>query len=195
MIRPFVQGDSTRLARSGLGFLAVLTTAHIAMAGFVTALLYQIGILFAGHIDDRSAVAVCVVAALVAAGFDVRALRIGSYAPGLRRQTSKELGQRDSLPRWVAPMIWGLDTGLMWSTFRVSSTTWVLLAAALLNVAPQWSGLVFGTAFAGPLTVAVVAGRSDLSTLSRPGPRRLAQSAAIATALLPAIITGAMIVV
>ncbi|GAB3938979.1 hypothetical protein GCM10027614_20180 [Micromonospora vulcania] len=85
-------------------------------------------------------------------------------------------------------MIWGLDTGLMWSTFRVSATTWVLLMAALLNVAPQWSGLVFGGAFTVPLVVAILAGHGSVSDLGRPGPRRLVQSAAVGTALLPTIV-------
>ncbi|MFF0316793.1 hypothetical protein ACFYPH_19465 [Micromonospora sp. NPDC005252] len=183
-----MQGDSSRLVRSGLRFVAVLSVAHIAMAGFVTASLYQVGTLFAGRLDAQLTVGLCLVAALVAAAFDVHAIRTDSYAPGLRRQTSKELGHRENIPWWVPPMIWGLDTGLMWSTFRVSATTWVLLVAALLNVAPQWSGLVFGGAFTGPLVVAILAGHGSVSDLGRPGPRRLVQSTAVATALLPAMV-------
>ncbi|GGQ60219.1 hypothetical protein [Couchioplanes azureus] len=194
MIRPFVQGDPSRPARRARGFLAVLAAAHIAMAGFVAALLHQVGTVPAAHIDDGVAVAACLVAAVAGAAFDVHALTSGAYAPGLRRQTSKELGQRAGLPWWVAPLIWGLDTGLMWSTFRVSSTTWVLLAAVALHVAPPWSGLVAGTAFAVPLAVAVLAGRGDLSELGRPGPRRLAQLAAVVTALSPtALITATIL--
>ncbi|MFI6238388.1 hypothetical protein ACIBEF_00755 [Micromonospora sp. NPDC050795] len=172
-------------------FIAILSIAHVVMAGFVTALVYQVGSLIAPHVADRVAVVLCLVAALVAAFLDANAIRTDSFAPGLQRQTSKELGHRENMPTWVAPMIWGLDTGLMWSTFRVSATTWVLLAAALLNVAPQWSGLVFGIAFVVPLSVAVLIGRGSLSQLSRSGPRRLAQLAAIGVAIVPAVAVAA----
>ncbi|WP_212993673.1 hypothetical protein [Actinoplanes auranticolor] len=158
------------------------------MAGFVIGLLYQVGTFFAPHTDDRIALAVVIAAALIAVVFDVRAIKTDSFAPGLHRQTSKELAHRANIPEWVAPMMWGLDTGLMWTTFRVSATTWVLMAAALLNVAPQWSGLIFGTAFAAPLAVAVLVGRGNVSELGRPGPRRAVQMATVAAALLPALL-------
>lgn len=36
----------------------VLSVSHVAMAGFVIGLLYQIGAVFAPHIDDRIALAI-----------------------------------------------------------------------------------------------------------------------------------------
>ncbi|GAB3938983.1 hypothetical protein GCM10027614_20190 [Micromonospora vulcania] len=90
-----MQGDSSRLVRSGLRFVAVLSVAHIAMAGFVTASLYQVGTLFAGRLDARVAVGLCLVAALVAASFDVHAIRTDSYAPGFgaRRPRNSVIGR------------------------------------------------------------------------------------------------------
>ncbi|MBO3741482.1 hypothetical protein [Actinoplanes flavus] len=173
--------------------MLTLSVAHVAMAGLVVGLLYQIGSVVSSYIDDRVAVAVCVGLAAVGAVFDIRAIRNDSYAPGLRRQTSKALAQRDDLPQWVAPMIWGLDTGTMWTTFRVSASTWVVMIAALLHVAPQWSGLVFGAAFTIPLSLAVIAGRGDVTELGGPGSRRVVQAMTVTVALLPAaVLAGSM---
>jgi hypothetical protein len=194
VIRPFVQGDSTRAARGWLQFLFILSIAHVAMAGFVIGLLHELGALLSPHIDHQVALAVGVTAALVAVVFDVRAIRTDSFAPGLQRQTSKELAHRANLPRWVAPLMWGLDTGTMWTTFRVSAATWVLMIAALLNLAPQWSGLVFGAAFVVPLSVAVLAVGGNVTELGKPGPRRLVQMATAATALLPAVVIAITLV-
>ncbi len=189
-----MQGESFRAGRDWLQFLLVLSVSHIAMAGFVIALLYQVGTLFGPYIDDQVAMAVLIIAAGASVVFDVRAIRTDSFAPGLHRQTSKRLAYRADLPRWIAPMIWGLDTGLMWTTFRVSATTWVVMVAALLNIAPQWSGLVFGAAFAAPLAVAVLVVRGNVTELGRPGPRRAVQTATAVTGLLPAALLAVTLV-
>jgi hypothetical protein len=67
----------------------------------------------------------------------------------------------------------------------VSTASWVFLLSALPNVAPQWSGLVYGAFFAIPL-LAVCRGEPD--TFRRPDgwPLRLAQATAAALlAVLP----------
>jgi hypothetical protein len=185
VIRPFVQGDlATRV--KALRFPAVLALARITAAGLVVALLYQIGSVTAAHLPRRAALVVCVVAALAALVADVRAIRHRSYSVGLSRQTAKALAHQPDRPWWITPLFWGLDTGLIWSTFRVSAASWVLLLSALLNVAPQRSGLVYGAFFAIPLLVAVCLDEPD--TFRRPDgwPLRLAQATAVALlAVLP----------
>lgn len=88
----------------------------------------------------------------------------------------------------MTPLFWGLDTGLIWSTFRVSCTSWVLLLAALLNVAPQWSGLVYGVSFGLPLLAAV--SRGDPDTFAAPGGRKLQLAQAAGVVLLAALPLG-----
>ncbi|HEX6686110.1 MAG TPA: hypothetical protein VF062_25275, partial [Candidatus Limnocylindrales bacterium] len=147
MIRPSVRGESDAGRRAGLRFAVMLAVANAAMAGLVVALLYQIGALTVGRIPATYAVAVCSVAAVAAVAVDLRAMRRRGYTVGLKRQTAKRLAHSGGRPWWVTPLFWGLDTGLVWSTFRVSATSWVMLLSALLTVAPQYSGLVYGAFF------------------------------------------------
>jgi hypothetical protein len=149
------------------------------MAGLVVALVYEIGTIVTGYLPRQAALAICVAATVVAIGLDVPAVRHNTYTVGLKRQTAKILAHDPDRPWWVTPLFWGLDTGLIWSTFRVSCTSWVLLLSAFLHVAPQWSGLAYGMLFGVPLLVAVSIGDPD--TFSRPGgrPLRLAQLAGL----------------
>jgi hypothetical protein len=190
VIRPFVKGDLATRGRA-LRFPVVLAAAHIAMAGVVVALVYQVGTVSAGYLPRRVALAICLAAAVVAVVVDMRAVRANTYTVGLRRQTAKVLAHDPDRQWWVTPLFWGLDTGLIWSTFRVSCASWVLLLAAFLNVAPQWSGLMYGAFFGVPLLVAVCVGDPD--RFARPGgwPLRLVQVAGMV--LLAALPLGVVL--
>jgi hypothetical protein len=78
----------------------------------------------------------------------------GSFSFGLSRQTPTELGHTSG-EWWVTPLLCGLDTGMIWTTCRVSSCSWVLLLLAVLGIAPAWARLVYGLAFSIPLLVMV----------------------------------------
>jgi len=71
----------------------------------------------------------------------------------MRRQTPKVLAN-GSTAAWVGATIWGIDTGLMWTTFRVSAATWVVLLSAVVGLAPLWLGVVYGSGFVASLAVA-----------------------------------------
>ncbi len=150
-----MQGDPVTHRRA-LAYPAVLASAHIAMAALVVAVVYQVGTVVSSYVARPLAVAICALAAVVAICVDVRAVVRNTYTVGLKRQTAKVLGHDPDRPWWVTPLLWGLDTGLIWSTFRVSCTSWVLLLSAFLNVAPQWSGFAYGAFFGVPLMVAVM---------------------------------------
>jgi hypothetical protein len=108
-----------------------------------------------------AAIALCV--ALCAA--DVAALRSrGLCKVTMRRQTPKNLVYRYG--DRVGPLIWGLDTGLAVTTFRVSAATWAILGLTLLNLAPWWLGVAYAAGFCGPLAIAVVVPRWRME---RPG--------------------------
>lgn len=185
-----MQGDLSTRARA-LRFPAVLTVAHTAMAGFIVALIYQIGTVSGGLLPRSTALAICLVAAAAAIAVDVRAVRHNTYSVGLKRQTAKVLAHDPERQWWVTPLFWGLDTGLIWSTFRVSCASWVVLLSAFLNVAPQWTGLVFGAAFCVPLLVAVCIGEPD--TFTKPGGWRLRAVQLMGMALLAALPVRVMV--
>jgi hypothetical protein len=179
VIRPFVQGDLAN-RRKHLRFPALLAAGHIAMAGLVVALVYQAGTPLAGYLPRQVALAICVAASVAAIAVDVRAVRRHTYSIGLHRQTAKALAHAPNRRWWVTALLWGLDTGLIWSTFRVSAASWVLLLAALLNVVPQWGGLVYGACFGVPLLVAVSIGDPDRFDRPDGWPLRLVQLTGVA---------------
>ena len=82
----------------------------------------------------------------------------------LRRQTPKEFVYAGRLDPRLGTLLWGLDTGTAVSTFRVSAATWVLLAAAIANVAPFWVGGAYAAGFLLPLAVALVVPLSESQT-------------------------------
>lgn len=91
---------------------------------------------------------------------DVLAIRKNRYCPlGLRRQTPKALMRRHS-PATVA-MIWGFDTGLAVTTFRVAAITWGALLMAALGLSPWWVGLGYGVGFVLPFVILLLTGTSN----------------------------------
>lgn len=84
---------------------------------------------------------------------------------GISRQTPKGYLYSERVPTHVGGFLWGLDTGTGFSTYRVSSSTWVLYLAALLGLAPWWTGLSYAAGFTVPL-VSVVAFYSRANDLT-----------------------------
>jgi hypothetical protein len=58
-------------------------------------------------------------AALAGVLLDLRAICAGSFSLGLSRQTPKAFAHTSG-EWWVTPLLWGLDTGMIWTTYRVS---------------------------------------------------------------------------
>jgi hypothetical protein len=91
---------------------------------------------------------------------DVLAIRKNRYCPlGLRRQTPKALMRQHS-PATVA-MIWGFDTGLAVTTFRVAAITWGALLMAALGLSPWWVGLGYGVGFVLPFVILLLTSTSN----------------------------------
>jgi len=149
-----VQGFSPSGRRNARHYVGILAVAHIASATVFVALLSRMGEMIQLRVPSSWVPFILLPAALLGAAIDVRAIRRGSFSVGLRRQTPKALAHLSRL-WWVTPLLWGLDTGLIWTTFRVSFCSWILLLLVLLGVAPAWSGLVYGLCFAIPLVVTV----------------------------------------
>lgn len=102
------------------------------------------------------------------AAADVIAIRGSRYCPiSVRRQTPRALLRRHPV-RTVAAL-WGLDTGLVVTTFRVTAATWGALLLAGLGLCPSWAGAAYAFGFVGPF--AVLLWRHPVGTAARaPGP-------------------------
>lgn len=95
--------------------------------------------------------------AVIAAGLDIYSARCKRtrFCPlSLSRQTPKSL-LYSSLNARFGVLLWGLDTGSVVSTFRVSAVTWIAVAAAALGIAPAWIGVLYAVGFLLPLTLVV----------------------------------------
>lgn len=95
---------------------------------------------------------------------DRYAISRGTYCPiTWRRQTPRALLRRFPVP--VAVAIWGFDTGLVVTTFRVAAATWASLILTLLGIAPPWIGLAYAIGFTLPFLILAL--RPELGRASR----------------------------
>lgn len=74
-----------------------------------------------------------------------------------RRQTPKMV--YDNYGSGPAALVWGLDTGLVVTTYRLSSISWALLLLSVLGIAPWWTGLGYALGFVTPLLIGCTLGR------------------------------------
>ena len=52
--------------------------------------------------------------------------------------------------------MWGLDAGLVVTTYRVTSLSWAALAVTFFGVVPWWSGLAYALGFSIPLLAVIL---------------------------------------
>lgn len=114
---------------------------------------------------------------------DLYAFRKRTYSPlSLRRQTPRVAARRYR-PEIVV-LIWGLDTGLAATTFRVAAATWGAFILVFLGFGPWWTGFFYGVAFVLPLMLVIWASRVGRAAYSPvpvdPGLDRLAAARPIA---------------
>lgn len=81
---------------------------------------------------------------------------------GWRRQTPKILIHRYKITTVAA--IWGFDTGLAITTFRVAAVTWGALIMAGLEFSSWWIGFGYGMGFTLPLLIQFLLLKSDSKT-------------------------------
>ncbi|MER3486689.1 MAG: hypothetical protein C4345_12690 [Chloroflexota bacterium] len=108
-----------------------------------------------------------------------------------KRQTPKRIAMDLGMHR--AALAWGLDAGLGFTTYRMSTIYWVVALSALLSLAPWWIGAVYALGFLVPLAVAWLAGFAISGSSS---PSRIAEicGARVRPArLLGAVVIGAII--
>jgi hypothetical protein len=85
----------------------------------------------------------------------------GLRVPTLRRQTPKRY--MDMYRPNTASLLWGLDTGLVLTTIRISGLSWAAILVTFVGGAPWWVGCGYAVGFTLPLLVltAVVPIRDD----------------------------------
>lgn len=97
------------------------------------------------------------------AAVDLRAIAKSTYCPiGWRRQTPRILMRRYRMI--VAATVWGFDTGLIVTTFRVAAVGWGALFLTALGLLPLWTGLGYGLAFALPFLILLMRPRLGRSS-------------------------------
>ena len=74
--------------------------------------------------------------------------------PMWRRQTPKQLFYLYGPNK--AALLWGLDVGLVFTTFRVTSLSWAALAVTAAGLVPWWSGLLYAFGYGMPTLVMVL---------------------------------------
>ncbi|WP_188195493.1 hypothetical protein [Nonomuraea sp. SYSU D8015] len=96
-----------------------------------------------GHTGAKSAAALVMLGCLV-----IDSGLFGLSTPMWRRQTPRQHFYRFGPVRGA--LLWGLDTGLVVTTFRVTSLTWAALGVTLFGLVPWWVGLAYALGFTVP---------------------------------------------
>lgn len=143
-------GSAVAWLSAGFLFSAVLTVAVVDLVGAA----FGIPLI---PLSVRAWAAVSLCAALIP--LDVASLRARTLCKiTARRQTPKNLIYHYGPRR--GPLMWGLDTGLLVTTLRVSAVTWAMVVLVFLNLAPWWLGLSYGVGFCIPLAAIILLPRA-----------------------------------
>lgn len=156
---PLVQGAAKVRRSRAARPLGALTGGFLTSSAVLFALLAFTGAAFGvGSIPVSGRVATALALTLGMLAVDVSGLRKGPYCRlTLQRQTPKVLDHKYGPV--VGSLLWGLDTGLAWTTIRVSTATWVVFGLTVLQLAPWWTGLAYGVGFGLPLAVSTLGPR------------------------------------
>lgn len=87
---------------------------------------------------------------------------MGLHTPMWHRQTPRHLFLRFGPAKGAA--LWGLDTGLGFTTYRVTSIVWAGMVLSVFGFLPAWAGIGYAAGFSFPLILMTsgVPRRSDL---------------------------------
>lgn len=127
--------------------------AFLAAAMSIFAMFNALGVVFGTpRMPVQWRLGLASTALLSLASVDLLAMGKSTYCPlGWRRQTPKILMRRHSMAFVAA--VWGFDTGLAVTTFRVAAVTWGALLLAGLGLSPWWAGLGYGLGFSLPFMI------------------------------------------
>jgi hypothetical protein len=118
-----------------------------------------------GARQGSTAVAIASLALFVLAVADLSLL--GLHTPMWHRQTPRHFFYAHGAPKGA--LLWGLDTGLGFTTYRVTSIVWAAMLLSALGLLPWWAGAWYALGFTAPMSILVwvIPWRRD----QRSGPR------------------------
>jgi hypothetical protein len=160
---PFVKGASTKLILRAL-VVAIFSAAFVLGAVLIFGVASLTGALLnvaSLPVPVRFGILISLLTGLAVVDlFSIRKKRF--CVLGWRRQTPKTLNRKYRMTTVAA--IWGFDTGLAVTTFRVGAITWGALVTAGLGFAPWWIGFGYGMAFVLPLVALLLLPDADPRT-------------------------------
>lgn len=127
---------------------ALLLALGFMLSAFLTfAAAWALGRALLG--SDHGSVATSLAAVALVTVLCLVDLRLfGLRTPMMRRQTPQWFMYRFS--DRVYPFLWGVDTGLVFTTVRVTSLSWAALGVTFLGLVPWWSGALYAAGFVLP---------------------------------------------
>jgi hypothetical protein len=152
---PLVQGSSTGW-KTRLKITSAFAAAFLAGSAAAFAVVSIAGAAFgAASLPPTWRMGLAAAGLLSLATVDIAAITKARYCPiGWRRQTPRVLIRRHAIG--VVASVWGFDTGLVVTTFRVAAVSWGALLLAALAVSPRWAGLGYGLGFTIPFLAMIV---------------------------------------
>jgi len=133
-------------------FAAAFLIAALAAFGIVSFAASALGV---GELPLQWRIALGGAGMVPLALADLGAMRRSTYCPiGWRRQTPRTLMRGHHM--LIVATLWGLDTGLLVTTFRVAAITWAALYLAALGLSPWWVGIAYGVGFLVPFMVLLI---------------------------------------
>jgi hypothetical protein len=149
-----VKGRNIAIGRR-ITVVTLFAVAFLGGAVAAFALVYGLGRALnteAWPVDFRALAAGMVLFCLALS--DLYAFYNKTYSPlSVQRQTPRVVMRRYR-PEIVV-LIWGLDTGLAATTFRVAAATWGSFILVFLAFGTWWTGLFYGVAFVLPLMLVI----------------------------------------
>ena len=159
-----MQGSTSRRSlqvRIAAAFVAAFLSGALTIFAIVSVVGVALGLT---QLPFEWRVGLAGVGLLPLAAVDLRAIAKSTYCPiSWRRQTPRSLLRRYRIT--VAVSVWGFDTGLIVTTFRVAAVGWGALFMAALGLLPLWAGLGYGLAFTLPFLVLLTRSRLGRSSM------------------------------
>ncbi|GAA2827641.1 hypothetical protein [Kribbella solani] len=152
-LRPVAQSESDDRP-AGRWSIATLAVGFLSSALLMTAVVFLLGHVLTTVLGLGQPARAGVAAVLLTACFVVNGDLFRFKPPMLQRQTPQRVFYLFGPVRGA--LIWGLDTGLMVTTFRISAATWATLGLVALGLLPWWAGAAYAFGFVVPVAIAVL---------------------------------------
>ena len=158
-----MQGPAKRSIR--ITVAAAFSAAFVAGSLLIFWLIASTGELFGiANVPLRWRIVVAAAVLILLAAADIFAVAKATYCPiTWRRQTPRSLLRRSDMR--VVALLWGFDTGLLVTTFRVAAVGWGALFLSALGFTRGWTGIAYGLGFTIPFLLLLL--RPELGRASR----------------------------